>query len=187
MTVLGRSPLIALIAFTIAVPALAGCGKSAGLIPKSDATVLSQKLDAIGQLLDSGDCAQLPNAISDAQQQALALPTSVDARLRRRINEGLTRLETQAPRDCAAGKTTTTATTTTATTTTATTTTVPTTTTDVPTTTTSTVTTPTTPTVTTLTTPTVTTPTTTAPSGGAPSGGSPGNGGASPDSGGATP
>jgi hypothetical protein len=106
----------------IAVFPVLGCGQRSALIPKQDATQVLAQLDAIQQLMDSGQCEGLAQAITNAQSTVSAFPESVDAELVARIQQGLSNLTTQAPRDCKEGiKTTTTDTTTTATTTTSTT------------------------------------------------------------------
>ncbi|MEI2701100.1 MAG: hypothetical protein V9E83_01715 [Baekduia sp.] len=178
-------------ALVLSVLVLAGCGGRSGLLPSEDANALLGDVQRIEQLLAAGTCGEIPAAIADAQERAGALPTSVDRRLRSRIEEGLARLQTQAPRDCLTGTTTvTTNTTTTATTATTTTTETATTPTEpqptTPQPTTPQPTTPTTPQPTTPTTPQPTTPTTPPPSGGT-SPGSGGTGGATPNTGGASP
>lgn len=157
---------------------VAGCGDRKGMIPKADAQTILSQLDQLDQQMSSGDCDNIASTVSDLQEQVSQLPTSVDSRLRARIEEGLANLSTQAPRDCLDQSLTTTETTTTQTTATTTTTvpTTPTQTTPVPTTPTQTVP-PPTPTQTTP----APTPTQTTPSGG---GGTPSP---DPDTGGATP
>jgi hypothetical protein len=145
-----------------------GCGGSdEHLIPSDDASRLKDRIAAVSDAIDAGDCPRAEAAVNQAILSARLLPPTIDKRLRARINQGMRALRDRVPEACQAARTETTTT--------------PTVTQTTPTETTPTTTTPTTttPTVTTppTTTPTVTTPTVTTP---ADSGGSGGTGAPAP-------
>jgi hypothetical protein len=144
--------LLALALGAGAAVGLAACGggTSKALIPAADAGPLRDDFDAVGSAIDSGDCPGSEQALSRAQSHLDQLPARVSVRLRRRIQQGINTLRTQAAKECLANQTTATTDTTTIPTTTTTTATTP------PTVPTTTTTTPTTPTTTTPTTPTTT-------------------------------
>lgn len=127
--------------------AVASCGSAAGLIPAGNAGPLQSDFDAVAQAVAAGDCTAASQAVAKAQQDLGNLPSTVDAKLRADLTQGVQRLANTAGTQCHQQTQTTTTTTTTPTTTATTTT--PTTTATTPTTT------------TTTTTPTTTTPTTT--------------------------
>ena len=140
----------------VAVAALVSCGSSGtGLIPVENAGPLQSDFEAVAQAAENagGSCVATEAAILKTERDFSALPATVDAGLRNRLQEGITKLHSDALGLCKQPLAQTTVTETT------------------PKTTTSTRTTPTTPTAT-QTTPTQTTPATTpAPSG--PGGGTP--------------
>jgi hypothetical protein len=136
----------------VAAALVVGCSDRSNLIPPQSASSLKDSLAQVRAAADAGDCTRAQTALDQTIAQAGRLPSTVDRRLRQRINEGLRTLRDTVPRDCAANRTQP-----------ATTDTTPTTTETTPTDTTPTDTTPTTPTDTTPTTPTDTTPSTTEP------------------------
>jgi hypothetical protein len=152
----------------VATALLVSCGSSgASLIPVGNAGPLKSDFVAVAQAAENGNgsCTATEAAILKTEQDFDALPATVDAGLRNRLREGVSKLHSDALELCKqpGAQATTTHTS--------------------PRTTTSTSTTPTTPTVTqTTTTPTTTTttPTTSGPGGGTPA---PGSGGAEPPSG----
>jgi cell division septation protein DedD len=133
---------------------LVACGDRSRLIPSGDAGRLQGDLDNLQNVVSSGDCERIRATLQRLQDDLVQLPSTVDIRLRNRIQEGVAALVNQAPEACAQAQADTT---TTDTTTTETTETTETTDTSTETTDTSTETTPT------ETTPTDTTPTETAP------------------------
>jgi hypothetical protein len=143
-------------ALGVAVAALVSCGSSgAGLIPVENAGPLQSDFETVAEAAENagGSCIATEAAILKTERDFSALPATVDAGLRNRLQEGIAKLHSDALQACKQplAQSTTSETT--------------------PKTTTSTRTTPTTPTVT-QTTPPQTTPTTTpAPSG--PGGGTP--------------
>jgi hypothetical protein len=165
---------------------LVACGASGkNLIPVADAGPLQSDFNAISTAVANGDCAGVDQALAKARADLTTkLPSTVDPRLRARLQQGLDDLAQTAPTECRKNQTSSTQTTTP--TTTATTTTTP-----PPTATTQTTTTPP-PTATTA--PTTTTPTTTDTtttptdgSGGTPPGTPGGGGGAGAGGAGAGP
>jgi hypothetical protein len=144
-------PYVLAFALGAGAAGLTACGStSKALIPAADADTLKGHLDALNAAIDSGKCDKIDTELGQLRTDLDQLPLNVSTRLKSRLREGISRLETQAPHDCQANTATTdtTPTITTVTTPTVTTTTTPTTTV------------PTTPTTTTPTTPTTTTPTT---------------------------
>jgi cell division septation protein DedD len=138
----------------LACAALVACGGSSGsdadLIPAARADKMQRQLDRIRSAVDGGSCSGVSNDVAVLQQQVNSLSSSVDASLRRRLQEGVDNLAQISPDECFANADAKTQTETTPTETT-------------PTETTPTETTPTTPPPTTDTTPTVPPPTTTPP------------------------
>jgi hypothetical protein len=109
---------------------LVACGSGgANLIPVANAGPLQNDFNAIANAVANGNCAEVTRALQQAHSDASALPTTVDPRLRDRINQGLADLDSRAPSECArnstATQTSTAPTTTTQTTATQTTTTAP--------------------------------------------------------------
>lgn len=153
-----RAPLLrVLLAGLLGVAAalLISCsGSGKGLIPTGNAGPLQSDFEAVAQAAQSGDCTATAAALLKTQQDFDALPASIDAGLRKRLSEGISKLHSDALEACREPLPQATATTTT------------------PRTTTSTATTPSTPTVT-QTTPTQTTPTTSTPAPSGPGGGTP--------------
>jgi hypothetical protein len=144
-----------------AVPLLLSCGSSGtGLIPVQNAGPLQGDFETVAQAAENGNgsCAATETAILKTEQDFRALPSTVDRGLRNRLQEGITRLRSDALSLCKQAPQTTTTDTT-------------------PKTSTSTTTTPTTPTApqTTPTPTTPTTPTTPGPGGGTPAPGEPGS------------
>ncbi len=78
------------------------CGGSdrSGLIPAGDAGNLNSALDQVASATKAGECAQAGQALSRAQGAVVRLPTSVDPRLKRRIQSGIDNLRRRVPEDC---------------------------------------------------------------------------------------
>jgi hypothetical protein len=162
--------VVSFAALGVAAGLLVSCGSSgAGLIPVENAGPLQTDFETVAQAAENsgGSCVATEAAILKTERDFRALPSSVDAGLRNRLNEGIAKLHSDALALCRQPLPQATATET------------------LPKTTTSTGTTPTTPTAT-QTTPTQTTPTTTpttsGPGGGTPAPGA-GGGEASPGDG----
>ncbi|MGH2910946.1 MAG: hypothetical protein ACRDJ3_00570 [Solirubrobacteraceae bacterium] len=112
-----------------AVGVLVSCGSSGtGLIPSSNGGPLQADFAAVAEAATSGNgsCSATESALGKTEEDFLALPTSVDRGLRKRLQEGITNLRKQALVTCAQTTTPTTTTTTATTPTTTTTETTPT-------------------------------------------------------------
>ncbi|MGH2902510.1 MAG: hypothetical protein ACRDK7_02790 [Solirubrobacteraceae bacterium] len=170
-----RVPLAALLGVSAAL--LVACGSSGkGLIPAANAGPLQGDFEAVAQAAESGEgsCTATEAAIEKTESAFAALPTSVDAGLRKTLSVGIANLRHRALALCAQSPSQTTSTTrTNTTTTTSTQTTAPPTSTH-------------TETTTTPTTPAPTTPTATTPGGGTPAPGEESEPGASNGAGGGT-
>jgi hypothetical protein len=95
--------MIALLLGVLAALAV-GCGSRSNLIPSGDATNLKAQLAQIKQDVAAGNCGGLETAIRRVHDDAAALPSQVDKRLRSRINDGIQALENTAGTDCRAAK-----------------------------------------------------------------------------------
>jgi hypothetical protein len=93
--------LVALLLGILAAVAI-GCGNRSNLIPANDASNLKGQLAQIKQDVASGSCDGLASKIQQVRDGALALPNTVDQRLRSRINAGVKALRQTASTDCAA-------------------------------------------------------------------------------------
>jgi hypothetical protein len=83
----------------VAIPLLASCGSSgAGLIPVGNAGPLQSDFEAVAQAAENGDgvCAATESAILKTEQDFSALPSRVDAGLRNRLHEGISKLRSDA-------------------------------------------------------------------------------------------
>jgi hypothetical protein len=78
-------------------------GSSAKLIPVADAGALQSDFETVEQAAESGDgdCSTTERALQKTEQDYSALPASVDAGLRDRLREGITKLHEDALRTCA--------------------------------------------------------------------------------------
>jgi hypothetical protein len=98
---------------------IAACGGDERLIPGDSAGRLQSGLDDVRSAVAAGDCDGASQALRSAQDEAAALPSTVDPRLRRELIDGIGRLSKVAAPECRENaRTTTTETTTTQTTTT---------------------------------------------------------------------
>jgi hypothetical protein len=89
------------------------CGGSGKLIPLANSEPLQKDFEEVASAAENahGSCASTEAALSKAQRDFNELPTSVDAGLRRRLDEGLVKLRADALEACrqpAAGTTATT-------------------------------------------------------------------------------
>jgi hypothetical protein len=116
-----RAPLPHLCALLAgATAALAvGCGDRSHLVPVDDAQTLKDRLAAVQQAVDAGNCDQAEQALNRASDAAQNLDANeVDRRLRRRILDGIQQLRETVRPDCEDAQTETVDTTTTETVTT---------------------------------------------------------------------
>jgi predicted small lipoprotein YifL len=90
----------------LALPiALAACGQSnPALIPQSNASALARTADQIASACDQGDHVGARDAVIQARQQIVALPTSVSARLRKNLSDWVDQIE-KGIGDCRAAST----------------------------------------------------------------------------------
>jgi hypothetical protein len=87
---------------------LVACGSGgANLIPVANAGPLQNDFNAIAYAVANGNCAAATSALQRAHSDAAALPSTVDPRLKNRINEGLADLDSTAPSECAKNSTST--------------------------------------------------------------------------------
>jgi hypothetical protein len=94
-----RFPLLVL--GLLAALAVAGCGQqNPKLIPQTNADALSGAADQIAQACSSGDRTAAQQAVVQARNQINELPSSVDARLIRRLRSWVTHIENRLPDDC---------------------------------------------------------------------------------------
>lgn len=110
----------------LAAALLVACGSSGvGLIPAASAGPLQRDFEAVAQAAEegSGNCAATEAALGRTEQDFLALPATVDAGLRNRLDKGIANLRKRALQMCAQPAAPSTTTTTTPTSTTPTTTT----------------------------------------------------------------
>jgi len=111
-----RLPLAFVLGVLSAVLVACGGGSSDKLIPASNADQISNDLAALRQAIDAHACDAAQQKLTAVQQGIENLPSSVDARIRRRLRGGLQKLSARVPVDCVATTTTDTTPTTTETT-----------------------------------------------------------------------
>jgi hypothetical protein len=86
----------------LAAPMLGACGESnAGLIPTANATPLQGDFEEVALAAKSGNCTATKTALAKTEQDFGVLPSSVDAGLRKRLGEGVTKLHKDALELCA--------------------------------------------------------------------------------------
>jgi hypothetical protein len=81
---------------------LSACGGSSGLIPAGNAGPLRSDFEKVAEAAESGNgnCASTETAIARTERDFASLPSSVDARLRTRLSEGIEHLASQARVAC---------------------------------------------------------------------------------------
>ncbi|MGZ6674062.1 MAG: hypothetical protein ACXVFM_17110 [Solirubrobacteraceae bacterium] len=110
-------PPLAALVLGAATALLVACGGSDGRIPASNASSLTSALSQISSDYRAGRCAAAQRAVIKAQNDVLALPDTVDARLRQRLQSGIQNLAAKVPATCSQSQTQTQQTTTNTTTT----------------------------------------------------------------------
>jgi hypothetical protein len=93
-------PYLTALLLGVAVALAIGCADRSKLIAPSDATGLKAQLAQIKADVDAGNCTGLAAKLQRVHDDATQLPSGIDRRLRRRINEGVKALQNTAPRDC---------------------------------------------------------------------------------------
>jgi hypothetical protein len=101
-----RAPVRLLLAALLGLAAalLVSCGGSGkGLIPQADAGPLRGDFEAVAQAAQLGDgsCVGTEKALGKTERDFLALPASVDAGLRSRLQQGISNLRQRALAMCA--------------------------------------------------------------------------------------
>jgi hypothetical protein len=79
---------------------LAACGNRNGLLPQSNANGLKHSVDDVAAAVSRKDCARATTALQEAQDRADSLPSNVNPRLRRAIDDGLSRLVQDVEAEC---------------------------------------------------------------------------------------
>jgi hypothetical protein len=84
---------------------LVACGGGDGRIPAGNASSLTSALNQISSDYRAGHCVAAQRAVAKAQNAVLALPDTVDARLRRRLQSGIKNLAEKVPATCSQAQT----------------------------------------------------------------------------------
>ena len=85
---------------------VSACGSSnPKLIPQDRADALSNSVDRIAQKTDDHDCSAAQRALSSARAQVSELPRKVDRRLKSNLNDWLSHIAQEIPKDCKASET----------------------------------------------------------------------------------
>jgi hypothetical protein len=92
-------PMLAALAMGAATAFLVACG-SDGRIPAGDASSLNNALSQISTDYRAGRCEAAERAVAKAQNEVLDLPDSVDAKLRDRLQSGISNLGKRVPATC---------------------------------------------------------------------------------------
>ena len=93
-------PPLAALLLGAATALLVACGGGDGRIPASDASSLTSALNQISSDYRAGHCVAAQRAVAKAQNAVLALPDTVDARLRQRLQSGIQNLAAKVPATC---------------------------------------------------------------------------------------
>jgi hypothetical protein len=93
-------PPLAALVLGAATAVLVACGGGDGRIPAGDASSLTSALNQISSDYRAGHCQAAQRAVAKAQNELLALPDTVDARLRERLQSGIQNLAAKVPATC---------------------------------------------------------------------------------------
>ena len=93
-------PPLAALLLGAATALLVACGGSDGRIPAGDASSLTSALNQISSEFRAGQCVAAQRAVAKAQNDVLALPDTVDSRLRQRLQSGIENLASKVPATC---------------------------------------------------------------------------------------
>jgi len=93
-------PPLAALVLGAATAVLVACGGGDGRIPAGDASSLTSALNQISSDFRAGHCEAAQRAVAKAQNELLALPDTVDARLRERLQSGIRNLAERVPATC---------------------------------------------------------------------------------------
>jgi hypothetical protein len=92
-------PMLAALVLGAATAVLVACGGD-GRIPSGDASSLKSALNQISTDYRAGRCEAAERAVARAQNEVLDLPDSVDAKLRNRLQAGISNLGKRVPATC---------------------------------------------------------------------------------------
>jgi len=98
-------PPLAALLLGAATALLVACGGGDGRIPASNASSLTSALSQISSDYRAGRCESAQRDVTKAQNAVLALPDTVDARLRRRLQSGIQNLAAKVPATCSQAQT----------------------------------------------------------------------------------
>jgi hypothetical protein len=98
-------PPLAALVLGAATAFLVACGGSDGRIPADDASQLTNALNQISTDFDAGRCQAAEAAVTKAQGELVDLPTSVDQKLRDRLESGIRNLRDRIPATCGKSQT----------------------------------------------------------------------------------
>jgi hypothetical protein len=98
-------PPLAALLLGAATALLVACGGGDGRIPASNASSLTSALSQISSDYRAGRCESAQRDVAKAQNAVLALPDTVDARLRRRLQSGIQNLAAKVPATCSQAQT----------------------------------------------------------------------------------
>ena len=93
-------PPLAALLLGAATALLVACGGGDGRIPAGNASSLTSALSQISSDYRGGRCESAQRDVAKAQNAVLALPDTVDARLRRRLQSGIQNLAAKVPATC---------------------------------------------------------------------------------------
>jgi hypothetical protein len=104
---MGRAAAILLaLALGLGSAFLVACGDRNNLIPRSDASAINQKLDSVASAVAARDCGVADSAVSVAERRAQSLPSQVDPKLRRTLQDNLVHVASVAQGQCTRSATT---------------------------------------------------------------------------------
>ena len=92
-------PALAALVLGAATAVLVACGGD-GRIPAGDASSLKNALNQVSADYRAGHCTAAAQAVAKAQNELLALPDSVNAKLRDRLQSGISNLRKRVPATC---------------------------------------------------------------------------------------
>ena len=98
-------PQLAALLLGAAAAYLVACGNNDNLIPSSDASRVQNALNEIQDDFRAGRCQAAEAAVAKAKGALLNLPSSVDAKLRDRLEAGVNNLSEQVPATCGQAQT----------------------------------------------------------------------------------
>jgi hypothetical protein len=80
--------------------AIAGCGSQKRTIPTKEGQSFLRQLDNISSQVDNGACTGAEDKVNSLENQVSALPSSVDAEVKRNLQDGVQRLAVLVRKDC---------------------------------------------------------------------------------------